>query len=352
MWYQSDIFWVIVKIIILFGAMITGAAYYTLLERKWAGYIQDRFGPNRAGLWGILQPLADGIKFMTKQETIPKNADKWLFIFAPAISMTAAILLWAAIPFTPVFKQVPEFVRNATGQQDFVFQVMNPSGGLIYMTAIASLSVYGIMLAGWSSNNKYALLGAVRSTAQMISYELALALSLSVVMILAGSLDLVQIIKAQEQRWFIATVPGAIAFSIFLVTMFAETNRLPFDLAEAESELVVGFHTEYGAFKFALFFIAEYMNMITLSLLAALLFFGGYNIPAFIPDSVRAAWYAPLIGSAFFFFKAFLFVFLFVWVRWSIPRFRYDQLMNLGWKRLVPLAMANLFIAGLWVHFT
>jgi len=352
MWYQSDIFWVIVKIIILFGAMITGAAYYTLLERKWAGYIQDRFGPNRAGLWGILQPLADGIKFMTKQETIPRNADKWLFILAPAISMTAAIMLWAAIPFTPVFKHVPEFVRNATGKQDFVFQVMNPSSGLIYMTAIASLSVYGIMLAGWSSNNKYALLGAVRSTAQMISYELALALSLSVVMILAGSLDLVQIIKAQEQRWFIATVPGAIAFSIFLVTMFAETNRLPFDLAEAESELVVGFHTEYGAFKFALFFIAEYMNMITLSLLAALLFFGGYNIPEFIPASVKMAWYAPLIGSAFFFFKAFLFVFLFVWVRWSIPRFRYDQLMNLGWKRLVPLAMANLFIAGLWVHFS
>ncbi|HRP70808.1 MAG TPA: NADH-quinone oxidoreductase subunit H, partial [Turneriella sp.] len=163
--------------------------------------------------------------------------------------------------------------------------------------------------------------------------------------------DLAQIIAAQKSRWFIATVPGAIAFLIFLVAMFAETNRLPFDLAEAESELVTGFHTEYGAFKFALFFIAEYMNMITLSLFAALLFFGGYNIPAFFPEAVKVAWYAPIIGSLLFFLKAFLFVFLFVWVRWSLPRFRYDQLMSLGWRRLVPLAMANLLIAGFWVYF-
>lgn len=351
MWYQSDILWVVIKIVILFGAMMTGAAYYTLLERKWAGYIQDRYGPNRAGLWGLLQPLADGIKFLTKQETIPRNADKWIFVLAPALSMTTAIMLWAAIPFTPVFTQVPDFVREATGQKEFVFQVMNPSGGLLYMSAVASLAVYGIMLAGWSSNNKYALLGSVRSTAQMISYELALALSLAVVVILAGSLDLTRIVKAQEGRWFIATLPGAIAFIVFLVTMFAETNRLPFDLAEAESELVVGFHTEYGAFKFALFFIAEYMNMITLSLLAALLFFGGYNIPGFVPVWIKSAWYAPLVGSAFFFAKAFVFVFLFVWVRWSIPRFRYDQLMNLGWKKLVPLAMLNLLIAGFWVYY-
>jgi NADH-quinone oxidoreductase subunit H len=352
MWYHSEILWVVIKIVILFGAMMTGAAYYTLLERKWAGYIQDRFGPNRAGLWGLLQPLADGIKFLTKQETIPRNADKWIFVLAPALSMTTAIMLWAAIPFTPVFTNLPGFVREATGQRDFVFQIMNPNGGLLYMSAIASLAVYGIMLAGWSSNNKYALLGSVRSTAQMISYELALALSLAVIVILAGSLDLTRIVAAQDSRWFIATPPGAIAFVIFLVTMFAETNRLPFDLAEAESELVVGFHTEYGAFKFALFFIAEYMNMITLSLLAALLFFGGYNIPGFIPAWIKMAWYAPLIGSAFFFAKAFGFVFLFVWVRWSIPRFRYDQLMNLGWKKLVPLAMLNLLIAGLWVYFT
>ncbi|MBV6494469.1 MAG: NADH-quinone oxidoreductase subunit H [Turneriella sp.] len=351
MWYQSEIFWTLIKIIILFGAMITGAAYYTLLERKWAGYIQDRYGPNRAGLWGILQPLADGIKFITKQETIPRHADKWIFILAPAISMTAAIMLWAAIPFSPVVKDIPEFLKTATGNRDFVFQVMNPPSGLLYMSAIASLSVYGIMLAGWSSNNKYSLLGAVRSTAQMISYELALMLSLAAVVILAGSLDLSQIVAAQKSRWFIATLPGAIAFLVFLIAMFAETNRLPFDLAEAESELVTGFHTEYGAFKFALFFIAEYMNMITLSLLAALLFFGGYNIPAFFPEVVKTAWYSPIVGSLLFFLKAFLFVFLFVWVRWSLPRFRYDQLMNLGWRRLVPLAMVNLLIAGFWVYF-
>lgn len=351
MWYHSEILWVIIKIVILFGAMITGAAYYTLLERKWAGYIQDRYGPNRAGLWGLLQPLADGIKFLTKQETIPRNADAWLFVLAPALSMTTAIMLWAAIPFTPVFTNLPDFVETATGNKTFVFQVMNPSGGLLYMSAVASLAVYGIMLAGWSSNNKYALLGSVRATAQMISYELALALSLAVIVILAGSLDLTRIVKAQQDGWFIFTLPGAIAFMVFLVTMFAETNRLPFDLAEAESELVVGFHTEYGAFKFALFFIAEYMNMITLSLLAALLFFGGYNLPQFMPDSVKTAWFAPLIGAGLFFAKAFFFVFLFVWVRWSIPRFRYDQLMNLGWKKLVPIAMLNLLIAGFWVHY-
>lgn len=351
MWYHSEILWVGIKIVILFGAMMTGAAYYTLMERKWAAYIQDRFGPDRAGLWGLLQPLADGIKFLTKQETIPRNVDRFVFVLAPALSMTTAIMLWAAIPFSPVFTEVGDTVKNITGSREFVFQVMNPSGGLIYMSAIASLAVYGIMLAGWSSNNKYALLGSVRSTAQMISYELALALSLAVIIILAGSLDLTKIVKAQETGWFVFTPPGAIAFFIFLITMFAETNRLPFDLAEAESELVVGFHTEYGAFKFALFFIAEYMNMITLSLLAALLFFGGFNIPAFFPDSVRAAWYGPILGSAAFFMKAFFFVFLFVWVRWSIPRFRYDQLMNLGWKKLVPIAMANLFIAGVWVYF-
>ncbi|MCX7631721.1 MAG: NADH-quinone oxidoreductase subunit NuoH [Turneriella sp.] len=351
MWYQSEVLWVCVKFFILFGAMMTGAAYYTLMERKWAGYIQDRYGPNRAGLWGILQPLADGVKFLTKQETIPRNADPWLFVLAPAISMTTAILLWAAIPFTPVFSQIPDTLKDLTGKTSFALQVMNPSGGLLYMSAIASLAVYGIMLAGWSSNNKYALLGSLRATAQMISYELALALSLATVALLAGSLDLRQIAKAQEERWFIATLPGAIAFLVFLVSMFAETNRLPFDLAEAESELIVGFHTEYGAFKFALFFIAEYMNMITLSLLAALLFFGGYNLPGFIPQAVRTAWYAPIIGSLLYFAKSFVFIFLFVWVRWSLPRFRYDQLMHLGWRKLVPVAMANLLVAGVWVYY-
>ena len=351
MWYHSEVFWVVIKIIILFGAMMTGAAYYTLMERKWAGYIQDRFGPNRAGLWGILQPLADGIKFLTKQETIPRNADKWLFLAAPAISMTTAIMLWAVIPFSPVISNLPQAVKDITGKSDFIFQVMNPSGGLLYISAIASLSVYGIMLAGWSSNNKYALLGSVRSTAQMISYELALALSLIVVVVLSGSLDLVKIVKSQENGIHLFTAPGAIAFVIFLISMFAETNRLPFDLAEAESELVVGFHTEYGAFKFALFFIAEYTNMITLSLIAALLFLGGWNLPSFFPQSLHQAWFAPLLGSGLLFLKAFIFVFLFVWVRWSLPRFRYDQLMNLGWKRLIPISMGNLFFAGLWVYF-
>lgn len=350
MWYQSEILWTAVKIILLFLVMITGAAYYTLMERKWAAYIQDRYGPNRAGFWGILQPLADGIKFLTKQETIPRNVDVWLFILAPALAVITSILLWSVIPFTPALKNLPAAVTELTGQKEFIFQVANPNSGVLFMSAISSLAVYGILLAGWSSNNKYALIGSVRATAQMISYELSLALSILVVVLLAGHLDIIKIIEKQKDTWFFFTLPGFLAFWIFIVSVFAETNRLPFDLAEAESELVVGFHTEYGAFKFALFFIAEYTNMITMSLLTVILFFGGWNIPGFIPTALHSQWYGQLIGVGFMILKMMFFVFLFVWVRWSIPRFRYDQLMNLGWKKLIPLSIANVFIAGIWLY--
>ncbi len=343
--YIPELLWVVAKIGILFFIIITGAAYYTLMERKWAGYFQDRYGPNRAGFWGILQPLADGIKFLTKQETIPRNVDTILFVLAPALSLITAILLWATIPFTPVLP-LPFMIL---GHTEIAFQVTNINTGILFIFAISSLSVYGILLAGWSSNNKYSFLGAVRASAQMISYELSLSFSVIGVILMTGHLDLYNIILAQKDGWFLLTVPGAMGFIIFLICVFAETNRLPFDLAEAESELVVGFHTEYGAFKFALFFIAEYMNMITFSFLICVLFLGGWNVPKlayfFLPPTSLLL---PLIGVAFFIFKTIFFIFFFVWVRWSLPRFRYDQLMNLGWKNLLPLSLLQVCLAGIY----
>ena len=346
-WYQADWFWTVIKIALLFFFMITGAAYYTLMERKWAGYFQDRYGPNRAGLWGVFQPLADGIKFLTKMETIPRNADVVLFLMAPVISATTAVLLWATIPFTPVI-QLP---FEVLGRREVALQVTNVNSGILFLFAVSSLTVYGILLAGWSSNNKYSLLGSVRASAQMISYELSLGLSIIGIILMTGHLDLNSIILAQKDGWFLFTIPGFLAFFIFLVSVFAETNRLPFDLSEAESELVVGFHTEYGAFKFALFFIAEYMNMITLSFLTAILFLGGWNTPAFLEGYFIGEWWRPLIGVGFFVLKAGSIIFLFVWVRWSLPRFRYDQLMNLGWKYLLPLSLFQIFMAGLYVWY-
>ena len=346
-WYQTDWFWTIIKIALLFFLIITGAAYYTLMERKWAGYFQDRYGPNRAGFWGILQPLADGVKFLMKQETIPRNVDVYLFLLAPVISTTAAVLLWGSVPFTPVIHLPFEFL----GRTEVSLQVANLNTGILFIFAISSLAVYGVLLAGWSSNNKYSLLGSVRASAQMISYELSLSLSVVGVILMTGHLNLNEIILAQKDNWFLFTVPGFLSFFIFLIAIFAETNRLPFDLAEAESELVVGFHTEYGAFKFALFFIAEYMNMITLSFLISILFLGGWNTPLFIENLMGGHWLTPLVGSGLLVLKALFFVFFFVWVRWSLPRFRYDQLMNLGWKYLVPLALFQVFMAGAYVWY-
>ncbi len=344
-WYQTTLFLTIVKIALIFFILITGAAYYTLMERKWAGYFQNRYGPNRAGFWGILQPLADGIKFLTKQETIPKNVDTVLFIMAPMISVVTAILLWSTIPFTPVIPLPTPIL----GHNEISLQVTNVNTGVLLLFAISSLSVYGILLAGWSSNNKYSLLGSVRASAQMISYELSLGLSIIGVIMMTGHLDLYSITLAQKDGWFLFSIPGFLGFFIFLVAIFAETNRLPFDLSEAESELVVGFHTEYGAFKFALFFIAEYMNMITLSFLISILFLGGWNLPSFLESMIGNYWWSGLLGTGLLFLKALFFIFFFVWVRWSLPRFRYDQLMDLGWKYLLPGSLIQIFVAGIYV---
>ncbi|HMV44302.1 MAG TPA: NADH-quinone oxidoreductase subunit NuoH [Leptospiraceae bacterium] len=332
---------------LLFFIIITGCAYYTLAERVVSAFIQDRRGPNRAGPAGLLQPLADGIKFLTKEEVFPVNVNKVMYLIAPAISIVCAILAWSIIPFGGTIP-LPPLLANAVGFPSIDLQVANPNTGILFMFAISSLSVYGIILAGWSSNNKYSLLGGIRSTAQMISYELPLGLSVVIVILLSGSLKLTDINDAQKGLWFIFTLPGLIAFFIFCVAMFAETNRLPFDLAEAESELVVGFHTEYGAFKFALFFIAEYMNMITMSCVVTLLFFGGYNVPFGILEGSELQ---PLVGLLFFTAKVLFFAFLFMWVRWTVPRFRYDQLMVLGWKKLIPWCLFNIVLASTYVVY-
>jgi NADH-quinone oxidoreductase subunit H len=336
-----------IKIFALFFVILTGVAYYTLAERKFAGFIQDRPGPNRAGPFGIFQPLADGIKFISKEEIFPKNVSKGMYLLAPTISMTCAILAWAVIPFGGTLP-APVWLTQLTGVTAIDLQVANPDSGVLYMLAVSSFAVYGIMIAGWSSNNKYSLLGGVRSTAQMISYELPMGLSIVVIVIMSGSLRLTDITEAQKDLWNIMTPPGFIAFFIYVTAMFAETNRLPFDLAEAESELVVGFHTEYGAFKFAMFFLAEYMNMITMSCLTTLLFFGGYNVPFGIG---KGAEYEAFIGLGFFIAKVLFFAFLFIWVRWTLPRFRYDQLMRIGWKKMIPWGLFAVMFASIYTVY-
>ncbi|MCH1891784.1 NADH-quinone oxidoreductase subunit NuoH [Leptospira interrogans] len=344
--WNEILFWLL-KSGLFFFILITACAYYTLAERKVAGFIQDRKGPNRAGFWGLLQPLADGIKFLTKEEVFPVQVNKAMYLIAPAISMTCAIMAWSVVPLGGQIP-LPSWLQEKTGLTFLDLQIANPDTGILFLFAISSLAVYGIIIAGWASNNKYSLLGAVRSTAQMISYELPLGMSVVSIVILSGSLRLTDISASQVGLWNIFKLPGFIAFCLFVVAMFAETNRLPFDLAEAESELVVGFHTEYGAFKFALFFIAEYMNMITMSCVVTLLFFGGYQVPFGILEGHVLQ---PLFGLVFFLGKVLFFTFLFLWVRWTLPRFRYDQLMSLGWKKLIPWAILNILIASIYIQF-
>ncbi|EMO72264.1 NADH-quinone oxidoreductase subunit NuoH [Leptospira santarosai] len=344
--WNEILFWLL-KSGLFFFILITACAYYTLAERKVAGFIQDRKGPNRAGIWGLLQPLADGIKFLTKEEVFPVQVNKVMYLVAPAISMTCAIMAWSVVPLGGQIP-LPSWLVKKTGLRFLDLQIANPDTGILFLFAISSLAVYGIIIAGWASNNKYSLLGAIRSTAQMISYELPLGMSVVSIVILTGSLKLTDISASQAGLWNIFKLPGFIAFCLFVVAMFAETNRLPFDLAEAESELVVGFHTEYGAFKFALFFIAEYMNMITMSCVVTLLFFGGYQVPfGLLEGNVLQ----PLLGLVLFLGKVLFFAFLFMWVRWTLPRFRYDQLMSLGWKKLIPWAILNILIASIYIQF-
>jgi NADH-quinone oxidoreductase subunit H len=328
----------IVKILAIFTIYLVGVAYLTLLERRIAAWVQDRRGPNRVGFHGLLQPAADGLKNIMKEETYPGAAYKPLFVLAPALSFIPALMTLAVIPFA-----APWYSRY--GVIDMAIAPVPI--GFLYILAISSLGVYGIVIAGWSSNNKHSLLGGLRSSAQMVSYEIAMGMSTIPVLLLAGNVSLSAIVEQQTTgRWpFAWNIFGCtLAFFIFMVSAFAETNRLPFDLPEAESELIAGYHSEYSAMKFSLFFIAEYANMVTASALMTTLFFGGWDIPFTLWDNYAHSLAASIATFVVFMIKILLFVFLFMWVRWTLPRFRYDQLMALGWKVMLPLALAYIMV--------
>nr|WP_230981129.1 NADH-quinone oxidoreductase subunit NuoH [Gemmatimonas groenlandica] len=324
-----------IKIVVVFGLYMLGVALLTLAERKLAAWFQDRRGPNRAGPGGILQPVADGIKNFMKEETNPAAADRWLFLIAPALAFIPAMLTWAVLP-------IASSLPTPWGLIDMAVAPLPV--GFLFTLAISSLGVYGIVLAGWSSNNKYALLGGLRSSAQMISYEIAMGMSTIPVILLAGNVSLTTIVQQQSHMgWNVLSL--TVAWFTFLVAAFAETNRLPFDLPEAESELVAGYHTEYSGMKFSMFFIAEYANMATVSGLTATLFFGGWDIPFTQWDNVGAySALKTLATMSMFAIKTGFFLFVFMWVRWTVPRFRYDQLMSLGWSVMLPIALGYIVV--------
>jgi len=326
-----------IKIGVIFAIYMLGVAVLTLAERKVAAWIQDRRGPNRTGPWGVLQPVADGLKNFMKEETNPAQADKWLFVLAPALAFVPAMLTWAVLPLAAP-------LPTPWGLIDM--SIANLPVGYLFTLAVSSLGVYGIVLAGWSSNNKYALLGGLRSSAQMISYEIALGMSTIPILLLAGNVSLTAIIQQQAHMgWNVFSL--TVAWFTFLVASFAETNRLPFDLPEAESELVAGYHTEYSGMKFSMFFIAEYANMATVSGLTATLFLGGWDIPFTHWDNVPPWTVLKTIATlAAFAAKTGLFLFTFMWIRWTLPRFRYDQLMSLGWSIMLPIALAYIVIVA------
>lgn len=325
----------LVKLVVVFTLYMVGVAMLTLAERKISAWIQDRHGPNRVGPHGLLQPAADGLKNIMKEETYPDAAYKPLFILAPAMAFLPALTAWAVIPFASPLPTRWGLIPMVVADLPI---------GFLFILALTSLGVYGIVLAGWSSNNKYSLLGGLRSSAQMVSYEIAMGLSTIPVLLLAGNVTLSVIIDQQAHGLY-NILNLTIAFFIFMVAAFAETNRLPFDLPEAESELIAGYHTEYSAMKFSFFFIAEYANMVTASALMATLFFGGWDIP--ISGWENEAPYTVLktvLTALMFAAKVMFFIFVFMWIRWTLPRFRYDQLMSLGWKFMLPLALGYIVI--------
>lgn len=312
------------------------AMYSTLIERKVAGWFQDRHGPNRTGPWGLLQPLADGLKLFFKEEFMPNTADKFLYILGPSLTMLIACLTSAVIPWGP------DIVING---QTYALQVADINIGILYIFAIVSVGVYGIMIGGWASNNKYALLGAVRASSQMISYELAMSLSIIAIVMMSGSLSMSEIVAQQAGfNWNIFYQP--LGFLIFLICAFAETNRAPFDLPECETELVGGYHTEYSSMKLGFYLFAEYINMFISGAIMASLFLGGYHFPGLDKLGLSTNVFA-FVSFMVLFMKITFFGFIYMWIRWTLPRFRYDQLMKLGWKNLIPLAILNVLITGI-----
>ena len=333
-----------VKVAVVLGIASLCVAYLTLLERKVLGFIQIRLAPRRVGPHGILQPIADGIKLLLKEDIIPDRADKVLFILAPVISIIPAFAALAVIPFagTP-FKVLGYEIQP---------WITDVNIGILYILSITSLGVYGIMLGGWSSNSKYSLLGALRSAAQMVSYEVPLGLAIIGPLMLAGTASMTGIVRAQQQMGLWFAIPQIVALGIYFISGVAETNRTPFDLPEAEAELVAGYQTEYSGMKFAFFFLAEYTNMIVVSSIATTLFFGGWLRP--FPNVAALEFLnffnfiSPALSGAFWFcLKVFTILYVYIWIRGTFPRYRYDQLMRLGWKWLLPLALANVVITGL-----
>jgi NADH-quinone oxidoreductase subunit H len=333
----------VIKIVIALVVLLTAVAYSTWLERKVVGHIQNRWGPQRVGPFGLLQPLADGAKFILKEDLTPPYVYKPLYLAAPILSLVLAL---TSISLVPISDWVT--IRGVSTP----LEITDVNIGLLIILGITSLSVYGVALAGWSSNSKYSLLGSLRASAQMVSYEIALGVSLVGVLIMSGSLNLREIVDAQSghmafwiPRWNIFRWPTQIvAFFVYLTAAFAETNRVPFDLPEAETELVAGYHTEYSSMKFAMFFMAEYANMITVASIATLLFLGGWHGPVFGPG-----WLQAILPVFWFVLKVFCFIFLYIWIRGTLPRFRYDQLMGFGWKVLFPIAVANVLATSLIV---
>lgn len=318
------------------------AMYSTYAERKVAAFLQDRVGPNRAGPFGILQPLADGVKFFMKEEIIPNVSNKFLFVAGPCIAMLTALMTGVVIPWGNSI---------VIGDTEYDLQITDINIGILYIFGVVSIGVYGIMIGGWASNNKFSLLGAIRASAQMISYEIGMGLSIIAFVMMTGTLSLAEISAGQAggagADWnFWNVVYQPLGFIIFLVSAFAECNRTPFDLAECETELIGGYHTEYSSMKLGFYLFAEYINMFISSAVIATLYFGGYNFP-FMNDLGLDHNTLTILGSLAFFAKIFFFIFFFMWVRWTIPRFRYDQLMNLGWKGLLPLSILNVLITGL-----
>jgi NADH-quinone oxidoreductase subunit H len=335
----------VIKMLFVFTVVMVGVALLTLMERKVSAWMQNRRGPNRVGWAGLLQPAADGVKNILKEETYPALANRGLFFLAPALSFIPALLLSAVIPFAAPLPLDFDFSLGPLGRfahhGPMPMVVADLPVGFLFVLSISSMGVYGIALAGWASNSKYALLGGLRASAQMISYEVAMGLSLIPVLLMSGSVTFSSIIQQQQAGlWYV--LPLFLSFFIFLISGFAETNRLPFDLPEAESELIAGYHTEYSAMKFSFFFIAEYANVVTVCAMATTLFFGGWDIPGHWDE--QGGVLQTLVTGAAFFVKLMFWIFFVMWIRWTLPRFRYDQLMALGWKVLMPLALGYIMV--------
>ncbi|QBQ39856.1 NADH-quinone oxidoreductase subunit NuoH [Sphingobacterium psychroaquaticum] len=327
----------LILVVVVFTISLVIAMYSTLAERKIAGFMQDRYGPDRAGLWGILQPLCDGGKFFFKEEIIPAGAHKTLFILGPTLAIITACISSAVIPWGGTL---------IIGGREVSLQVADINVGVLYIFGVVALGVYGIMLGGWASNNKFSLMGAIRAASQSISYEIGMGLSIIALLMVTGTLSMSEIVAQQSGfvNWNIWVQP--LGFLIFMTCAFAECNRVPFDLPECETELIGGYHTEYSSMKLGLYMFSEYINMFVSSALMAALYFGGYNFPFMNELGLSHNWIT-IIGVLVFFLKIFGFIFFFMWVRWTLPRFRYDQLMNLGWKMLIPLAIANIVLTGI-----